>query len=178
MILQDSHLKIDETPIRAGRTKATKGPKAGLGKMKTGYLWPVLGEKGDIVFGYSEGRSSAAARAFLGESFKGTIQTDGYRVYADYAARLPQCVHALCWSHTRRAILKAEQSEPQLTAQALEMIRALYAVERRLKEAASDERIILGVFLTDAWLALDTNDLERALRVIPMGKKNAQSVFM
>lgn len=27
-------------------------------------------------------------------------------------------------------------------------------------------------FLKDAWLALDTNDLERALRVIPMGKKN------
>jgi hypothetical protein len=28
------------------------------------------------------------------------------------------------------------------------------------------------VFLTDAWLDLDTNDLERALRVIPMGRKN------
>lgn len=30
----------------------------------------------------------------------------------------------------------------------------------------------LRVFLTDAWLALDTNDLERALRVVPMGRKN------
>ncbi len=30
----------------------------------------------------------------------------------------------------------------------------------------------LRQFLTDAWLALDTNDLGRALRVIPMGRRN------
>lgn len=30
----------------------------------------------------------------------------------------------------------------------------------------------LRVFLTDAWLHLDTNDLERALRVVPMGRRN------
>ena len=30
----------------------------------------------------------------------------------------------------------------------------------------------MRVFLSDAWLALDTNDLERALRVVPMGRKN------
>jgi len=28
------------------------------------------------------------------------------------------------------------------------------------------------VFLEDAWMALDLNDLERSLRVIPMGRKN------
>ena len=137
-ILRGSHLKIDETPIPAGRTKITQGPNAGQGKMKAGWLWPVLGENGDIAFGYSDRRGAAAAKSFLGASFKGTIQTDGYRVYADYAAQLPQCVHALCWAHTLRAILKAETSEPQLTAQALEMIRALYEIERRLQEAAAD----------------------------------------
>ena len=109
-ILRGSHLKIDETPIPAGRTKITQGPNAGQGKMKAGWLWPVLGENGDIAFGYSDRRGAAAAKSFLGASFKGTIQTDGYRVYADYAAQLPQCVHALCWAHTLRAILKAETS--------------------------------------------------------------------
>ncbi|MFT4102050.1 MAG: transposase [Burkholderiaceae bacterium] len=43
---------------------------------------------------------------------------------------------------------------------------------------ARERRQGLSVFLSDAWLDLDTNDLERAPRVIPMGKKNAQSVFM
>ena len=108
---------------------------------------------------------------------------------------------------------------PKAVAKALEMIRALYAIERRLKESTADAAMILQirstesqpivdqffawiaeqignpallpqsplaralayakereaglrVFLTDAWLDLDTNDLERALRVIPMGRKN------
>ena len=214
-----AHLKIDETPIRAGRTKIGQGARAGQGKMKTGWLWPVLGESGDIAFGYSDQRGAASVKAFLGEAYSGTIQTDGYEVYAKYAAKLPQCVHALCWAHTRRAFLKAEAGEPQATAQALEAIRGLYAIERRLHEQAADaatilevrkkdsapivdrffawvnERIAdaallpssplaralnyarerekgLRVFLSDAWVALDTNDLERALRVIPMGRKN------
>jgi transposase len=218
-ILQGSHLKIDETPIKAGRTKTTTGPSAGRGKMKTGWLWPVLGEQGDIAFGYSEQRGAAAVKAFLGEAYQGTIQTDGYRVYAQYAEKLPGCTHALCWAHTRRAFLKAEQVEPKAVAKALEMIRALYAIERRLKDSTADAAMMLEirqaesrlivdqffawiaeqigdpallpqsplaralayakereaglrVFLTDAWLDLDTNDLERALRVIPMGRKN------
>jgi len=218
-ILQGAHLKIDETPIKAGRTKVTSGVHAGQGKMKSGWLWPVLGEQGDIAFGYSGERGAAAVKAFLGKSYQGTIQTDGYRVYAQYAQKLPGCTHALCWAHARRALLKAEQSEPQAVAKALEMIRALYAVERRLKDEAADAAKILAarsseslvlvdrffawlhetianpallpqsplaralayakereaglrVFLDDAWLDLDTNDLERALRVIPMGRKN------
>ncbi len=218
-ILQGSHLKIDETPIKAGRTRAATGPRAGQGKMKQGWIWPVLGEEGDIAFGYSDQRGAAAVKAFLGESYQGTIQTDGYRVYAQYADKLPGCTHALCWAHLRRAFLKAEQTEPQAVAQALEMIRALYAIERRLRDEGADAATILAtrddesqlivdrffdwvderiadasllpqsllaralnyarerqaglrVFLTDAWLDLDTNDLERALRVIPMGRKN------
>jgi transposase len=218
-ILRGRYLKIDETPIKAGRTKTVSGPKAGQGKMKQGWLWPVLGEFGDIAFGYSEQRGAAAAKAFLGESFSGTTQTDGYQVYAQYAEKLPGCTHALCWAHTRRTFLKAEQTDPKAVAEILERIQALYVVERRLREARADAATRLAtrqgqsapivddifrwiddqiaqpsltprsplaralayakqreaglrVFLTDAWLDLDTNDLERALRVIPMGRKN------
>ncbi len=35
----------------------------------------------------------------------------------------------------------------------------------------------LRAFLNDAWLALDTNDLARALRVIPMGRANWKFCF-
>ncbi len=109
---------------------------------------------------------------------------------------------------------QAEGSEPQAIGEILEMIRALYAIERELNERTADAAAILKtrgersapivkaifewvdrqianpallpksllakalghakerqagltVFLTDAWLALDTNDLERTLRVIP-----------
>lgn len=218
-ILSGQHLKIDETPIKAGRTKIAKGSRAGQGQMKTGWLWPMLGEQGDIAFGYSAQRGAVALKAFIGESYQGTIQTDGYQVYAQYAKNLPGCTHALCWAHTRRAFLKAEGSEPQAIGEILEMIRALYSIERELNERTADAATILKtrgersapivkaifdwvdrqianpallpksllakalgyakerqagltVFLTDAWLALDTNDLERALRVIPMGRRN------
>jgi|GEM_PF-1321459 len=139
--------------------------------------------------------------------------------YANYAKALPACTHALCWAHARRAFLKAESIDPQPVAQALEMIRALYAIERQLRALGASEATILArrtqdstpivdrffvwvaeqiaqpgllprsalaralayakerepglrEFLRDAWLALDTNDLERALRVIPMGRRN------
>lgn len=81
-ILSGSHIKIDETPIKAGRTKT----KTGQGKMKDGWLWPILGEHGDIAFNYSPERGSAVVKELLGDRFTGVIQTDGYDVYARYAA--------------------------------------------------------------------------------------------
>jgi transposase len=215
MIVSGSRMKLDETPIKAGRTKATSGQ----GKMKQGWLWPMLGEHGDIAFHYASSRAAAVLKEVLGAQYRGILQTDGYQVYAEYAANLPRCTHALCWAHTRRAFLKAEQIDPQPVAQALEMIRGLYAIERKLKLAGSSAEAIRAVrktesepivdrffawvaaeiakaellprsplalalgyarqrekglreFLSDAWLALDTNDLERALRVIPMGRRN------
>jgi hypothetical protein len=219
VVLNGKHLKIDETGIPAGTTRVLEGPRAGQGKIKQAWIWPVLGEQGDIVFGYNEHRSLEALKQLIGTSYTGTIQTDGYTVYDRYQAALPECVHALCWSHTRRAFLKAETAEPQAVQRALEMIRALYRIEKELREQAADDKTIvacrqahsapivteffdwvheqinqpsllpssqlakalnyarvreqgLKVFLTDAWLDLDTNDLERSLRVIPMGKKN------
>jgi transposase len=215
MILAGSRMKVDETPIRAGRTKGANG----VGKMKQGWLWPILGEHGDVGFYYAASRAGAVVKEVLGDSYKGILQTDGYPVYAAYAKDLPQCTHALCWAHTRRAFLKAEAIDPKPVAKALEMIRAMYAIEGELREAGASQEAILArrradsepivdrffewveseiakpellprsplaralgyakqreqglrEFLADAWLALDTNDLERALRVIPMGKKN------
>ena len=212
LIVNGAHIKIDETPIKAGRTKT----KTGQGAMKSGWLWPMLGEDGDIAFVYAPTRAAVVLKEILGTGWKGTLQTDGYEVYASYSASQPQCTHALCWAHTRRALLKAEASQPEITQQGLEMIRALYRFEEQLRsEGADAARILhvrqtesativdkffewvtarihdpgllpssplakglsyarerekgLRVFLTDAWVALDTNDLERALRVVPLG---------
>jgi transposase len=214
-VLGGGHIKIDETPVKAGRGKDKKG----RGKMKQAWFWPILGESGDIVFHFSPSRGKQVLVDLLDERFKGTVQTDGYDVYARYAAARAGIIHALCWAHTRRTFLKAEDSEPQATRQILALIAVLYRIEKQLrKSGADDEEILetrrrrsrrcvdkifnwikeqrqnpgllpksplakalnyaaerevgLRVFLDDAWVALDTNDLERGLRVIPMGKKN------
>lgn len=213
-LLGGRYLKLDETAIKAGRTKTGKGK----GKMKSGWLWPMLGEFGDIVFNYSASRGKIVVDNLL-KDFSGTLQTDGYEVYAKYTAEHENINHALCWSHTRRCFVKAESMHPTLVKQILAYIAVLYRIERQLRECgASNEQILsvrqrrsrrcvdkiykwidkqiqrveltpkdplrkalhyakdreagLRVFLEDAWVALDTNDLERSLRVIPMGRKN------
>jgi transposase len=208
-ILAGKLVAMDETPIRAGRAK---------GKMKTAYFWPVYGDRDEVAFPFAPTRARKHAEEIL-RGFQGTLLTDGYDAYERYAAREKEIVHALCWSHTRRGFVKAEDVEPQRAAEALSRIRELYAIERELSEkkldAASrlaargqrsrplvadffawlerelaeaallptnpftkaahyalERRKGLEVFLTDPDVPMDTNHLERALRPIPMGRKN------
>jgi hypothetical protein len=51
---------MDETPIKAGR--------AGPGKMKPAYFWPVYGEQDEICFLYYPSRSAKHVQDALGLS--------------------------------------------------------------------------------------------------------------
>jgi transposase len=114
---------MDETPIRAGRKRK--------GKMNTGYFWPIYGDRGEVVFPFSDSRSGAFIKKSL-RDFCGVLLSDGYKAYEKYASQINDVVHAQCWSHTRRQFLKAETIEPELTEKALESIRGLYEAESRL----------------------------------------------
>jgi transposase len=122
-------LAMDETPIKAGRT--------GPGKMRTAYFWPVYGDRHEVVFPFSLSRAGGTVCEVLGE-YRGVLLTDGYQAYERYVAQINDLVHALCWSHTRRWFVKAEEAEPALTGQALEFIRRLYDEEARLKRKGLD----------------------------------------
>jgi transposase len=208
-ILSGSLVAMDETPVRAGRSK---------GKMKTAYFWPLYGDHDEVAFPFAPTRAHRYVEEFLG-GFQGTLLTDGYDAYDRYAARSKAIVHALCGSHTRRGFVKAEAVEPARAGEAIARIRALYAIEREIAEKPPDRasaraprgkrskplvddffawlkhelvesallptnpftkaahyalerRKGLEVFLTDPDVPMDTNPLERALRPIPMGRKN------
>jgi len=124
-ILNSDVLAMDETPIKAGRK--------GHGKMKTGYFWPVYGDKNEIAFPFAPSRSGEMVRKVLGE-YCGVLLSDGYQVYESYAKQINGLVHAQCWSHTRREFIKAEESESPYAATALDFIQELYAKEARLKQ--------------------------------------------
>ncbi len=205
-------IAMDETPIRAGRQKGKPG------KMKTGYFWPLYGDRDEVAFPYAATRGRVHVEGLL-TGFQGTLVSDGYEAYARFAERQKAIVHALCWSHTRRGFVKAEDVEPVRAAEALERIRALYEIEHEIAEKslageaklamrakhsqahvtqffawlerelaehaflptnpftkaalyALERRKGLEIFLTDPDVPLDTNHLERALRPIPMGRKN------
>lgn len=123
-------LTMDETPIKAGRKEKRK--------MKTGYFWPIFGDRNEIVFPFSDSRSGGIVTELLG-SYKGVLVSDGYVAYENYVAGVKTVVHAQCWSHTRRKFLKAENIEPELTETALGHIRRLYEEEARLKTRLLDD---------------------------------------
>ena len=216
-ILNSRVLAMDETPIRAGR-KPRSGSSAKKGKMKTGYFWPVYGDQDEVAFPFAASRAKKEAEEILGE-YCGTLLTDGYTAYERWAEKRKEVTHALCWSHTRRGFVKAEEVEPVRSAEALRRIRDLYVIDKeiRSKKLEGEEKQVergqrskplvakffewlthematsallptnpftkaaryaldrekgLEVYLSDPDVPMDTNHLERALRPIPMGKKN------
>lgn len=208
-ILQSKVLAMDETPIKAG--------KAGKGKMKASWYWPVYGQDDEICFTWSASRGSAHVKQQLGD-FQGTLLSDGYIAYDTYAKARPQVTQAQCWAHTRRYFERAQDSDPA-AHEALAIIGELYRVEAQIREReltdqarldyrsrhalpiveaffgwchdqrqrldlvnssplakallyADNHQAQLKVYLRDPDVPIDTNHLERALRVIPMGRKN------
>ena len=129
-VLQSKVLAIDETPIKASR--------AGKGKMKTGWFWPVYGEDDEIVFTYADSRARQHLDDVLNHHFSGTLLSDGYAAYARYAKQTAGITHAQCWTHTRRQFIEAESSERVLVAKALDRIGELYGVEKHIKAKRLD----------------------------------------
>lgn len=162
-ILEGQVIAMDETPIRAGRKPGKPG------KMKTGYFWPLYGDRDEVAFPFAPTRAHAQVEALLGD-FRGTLVSDGYEAYERFQARHAEVVHALCWAHARRQFVKAEAVEPVRTERALAQIRELYEVEREIAErglageakralrAARSQPLVAGFF---AWLRQEL--LEHAL---------------
>jgi transposase len=203
---------MDETPIKAGR--------AGPGKLKAAYFWPVYGELDEVCFPFFESRRIEHVEQALGLTpvERGVLISDGYTAYEHYTKKTG-LTHAQCWAHTRRHLFEAKDVEPEIAAQGLDFIGELYAVEAHIREHklsaakkldyrlmhakpiverffawvsqqfeaqgmlpsnpmtkalayARERRFGLEVFLTDPDVPIDTNHLERALRAIPMGRRN------
>jgi len=130
-ILESKVLAMDETPTKAGLIKGRPGKP---GKMKTGYFWPIFGDRNEVAFPFAPSRGKAHIEAIL-RGFSGTLLSDGYDAYARFAARRAAIVHALCWSHARRPFVKAENVEPELVKTALDLIGQLYRIEEEIRAA-------------------------------------------
>ncbi len=209
-ILMSEVLLMDETPVKAG-LKCRK-------KMKQGYFWPVYGDKDEVAFPFAASRKHKEVGKILG-SYAKTLVTDGYEAYDRFAEKTEGLTHAQCWSHTRRAFLKAQSTAPPLVEEALRRIGKLYEFEDdiRQKKLTGGEKLAyralhsrgevtdfffwlqavmkreclepsnrfskaanyalerqagLEIFLSDPQVPIDTNEIERTIRPIPLGRKN------
>lgn len=119
-ILTQSVVHIDETTWRFLNGKPSK----------KWFLWCITNDRG-AYFRLVPSRASTVALELL-EGYCGTVVSDGYKVYTSLAKKpSTQFRFAFCWSHVRRKLICAEPAYPQCT-KALELIRKLYAIERRL----------------------------------------------
>jgi transposase len=134
-------LHMDETPIQVLK---------GTGKAATSksFMWVRCryGPEGTIIlFSFDTSRGLACARDLL-LHYAGRLITDGYEVYDSISRSQAGIIHCGCWDHVRRKFsdaLKAagDDAHTSLAAAGLSYIQALYAVEKRVKEATDDERL-------------------------------------
>ncbi len=53
-----------------------------------------------------------------------------------------QITRARYWAHLRRRFIDAEKAAPEIAREAVERVRALYAVERQAQDATTAERLV------------------------------------
>ena len=134
-VLESAVIQMDETPIRAGRHPGKPG------SMKKGYFWPVLGDRGEVVFPFATSRRHEHAAEFLGE-YSGTLVSDGYGACEAYvAARGGAVTHQGCWIHARRNFWEQKDNHSGMVEEALKLIGAIYRIEGEIKGRPHAERL-------------------------------------
>ncbi len=129
------YVQIDETPV--------KYLSPGQGQTSQGYFWAVNVPGADTVYHWTDGRGHEHLLDILPESYKGTVQCDGYGAYRTMLKKRPGVELAGCWAHVRRKFHEAfEQKEATgRTGWILRQIAHLYAIERRLRESRAGPKL-------------------------------------
>ena len=111
----------------------------GEGKAKKARMWVYVGddEHPYNIFDFTLSRSRDGPAGFL-KGYKGTLLADAYGGY-DGIVVGNDLVRAGCWAHARRKFVDAQVTHPAIAAEAVGIIKTLYAIEDRGKpmDAAS-----------------------------------------
>lgn len=104
-----------------------------------------------VLFEYDPSRAGSVPLRLL-DDFNGILQADGYSGYGQ-VCRANTITRIGCWDHARRKFVEASKATPSKKKSkgkgqhqtpkadvALNHIRKLYAIERRIKELSDDER--------------------------------------
>jgi transposase len=140
-------LGMDETEVQV--LKEDGRPPSAPSRM-----WIARGYTADelakplVWFAYHDSRSGDVAEAMIGSGFSGFLQTDGYAGYKRFGKR-PDIVHVGCWAHIRRKFHEqyASAEASPLAATALDIIRKLYAIERRWRTQLGENKVTQDEFL-------------------------------
>jgi transposase len=121
LVAADPYVNADETPLRVLDEKACR----------KGYVWVFVTEH-ITLYVFSPGRSGGTPVQILGKS-PGSLQVDAYSGYNTVCVPEGR-TRAGCLAHARRYFYKALATNPVEAQHAIEVIRAVYAVDYEAAE--------------------------------------------
>ena len=120
----------DDTPVTIAQDSNDNSRK--------GRVWIYLDREGRHFYDFTETRERDGPGRLLGD-YKGYIHADAYPGY-DQIFLPGAAVEVACWAHARRKFIELESSFPELSKQAVDLIRKLYAIEKEGKGLDDDAR--------------------------------------
>ncbi|HEX6812796.1 MAG TPA: IS66 family transposase [Planctomycetota bacterium] len=130
-VIAQSVVHTDDTPVTVAQDAE--------GKTVAGRVWVYADHDNRIWYDFTPSRKRDGPARVLG-NFKGYLQADAYGGY-DQLYVPDGATEVACWAHARRKFVDAESADPKLAKQALDLIGALYDVERDVKaQAQADGR--------------------------------------
>lgn len=119
----------------------------GRRRTKTGQIWAYARDDRPwggtdppaVAFLYAPDRKAERPNAHLA-GFSGILQVDGYAGYRDIGRRNDVAL-AFCWAHVRRKFFELAKADASPTStEALQLIKALYAIEDEIRGQDPDTR--------------------------------------
>nr|WP_276600393.1 IS66 family transposase [Nannocystis sp. ILAH1] len=102
------------------------------------HFWVLVAPERHVLYRYSHKHDSEAVDRLLA-GYKGYLVADAASVF-DHLYAPGDIVEVGCWCHLRRYFCKALSSDPERAQHALSLIRAMYKVERTIKDAPRKKR--------------------------------------
>jgi transposase len=124
-------------------TDDTVMPMLWPGKTKQARMWVCIGDEHNPhnLFYFTLGRGRDGPATFL-KGYKQTLVADAYGGY-DGVVVGNDITRAGCWAHARRKFVDAEKTHPAIAAEAVGIIRQLYAIEEQAKDKTIKDRLCL-----------------------------------
>lgn len=132
--------------VRASHVVATDDtimPMQSKDRVANARMWVYVGDEAQPynVFDFTMDRGRDGPKRFL-KDYGQVLLADGYAGYNGVVVG-NAITRAGCWAHMKRKIIDAEKSAPEIAREAVERVRALYAVERQGKDGSIAERLKL-----------------------------------
>jgi transposase len=132
--------------VRSSHVVATDDtimPMQSPDKVANARMWVYVGDRDHPynVFDFTMDRGRAGPKLFL-KDYNQVLLADGYAGYNGVVVG-NAITRAGCWAHMKRKLVEAEKSAPDIAQEAVERVRALYAVERLAKELSDEQRLQL-----------------------------------